>query len=489
MESSTATCGTETEWWQYGCLALANTATRAAGYQLGDDIQPLLVDIEHLEGDPSLEIKVDGKSIMRKTIEQGRYILEAPMAAVKESVKSRYKVLVDGRKVASGTVLRSPRQNQTPAAYVDTRTGTAHSRWMIAPGPWMPFSMVKMSPDNQNSGWQAGYQPSFESIGCFSHIHEWTMAGLGIMAANGPLKTKVGDQRKDDEGYRSRIDKRSEKAGIGYYSARLTDYDILAEITATTRCGFERFTFPADRGEGRIILEFKPQAEYGIIIKDANITKISDTRLEGYCHEFSPNVWSRDEEMVIIMPNAGHPDTHNVWNGYFNMPGWNYEDFFFNEFLPAVEKKYRIIGDKGHRAVMGLSMGGGGSTVYCQRHPDMFSSCYAMSAWLDNESGQVGGNNTKKDKLYYVCQAVREHSALDFIDNADDATLEALRTVKWFIDCGDDDFLVRLSFELHMKMKARNVKSELRIRNGVHNWEYWHLALRNALPFASRNFK
>ena len=269
---------------------------KAADYQLGDDIQPLLVDIEHLEGNPSLEIKVDGNSVMRKTTEKGRYILEAPMAAVNNSVKSHYKVLLDGRKVASGTVLRSPRQHQTPADYVDTRTGTAHSRWMIAPGPWMPFSMVKMSPDNQNSGWQAGYQPSFESIGCFSHIHEWTMAGLGIMAANGQLKTEVGDQRKDDEGYRSRIDKRSEKAGIGYYSAKLTDYDILAEVTATTRCGFERFTFPSDRGEGRIILELKPQAEYGIIIKDASVTKVSDTRLEGYCHEFSPNVWSTDAD-------------------------------------------------------------------------------------------------------------------------------------------------------------------------------------------------
>ena len=193
-------------------------------------------------------------------------------------------------------------------------------------------------------------------------------------------------------------------------------------------------------------------------------------------------------EMVIIMPNAGHPDVHNEWNGYFNMPGWNYEDFFFKEFIPAVEKKYRCIGDKGHRAVMGLSMGGGGSTVYCQRHPDMFSSCYAMSAWLDNESGQVGGQDMKKDKLYLVSQSVREHSALDFIDNADEATLEALRGVKWFFDCGDDDFLVRLSFELHMKMKARKVKDELRVRNGVHNWEYWHTALRTALPFASRNF-
>ncbi len=193
-------------------------------------------------------------------------------------------------------------------------------------------------------------------------------------------------------------------------------------------------------------------------------------------------------EVVIIMPNAGGPDIHNTWNGYFNMPGWNYEDFFFKEFLPQVERKYRIISDKGHRAVMGLSMGGGGSAVYCQRHPDMFSSCYAMSAWLENKQGQVGGSDTVIDKLYYVRKAVNDHSALDFIDNADDATLESLRTVKWFFDCGDDDFLVRLSFELHMKMKEKGVKSELRVRNGVHNWEYWHTALRTALPFASRNF-
>lgn len=193
------------------------------------------------------------------------------------------------------------------------------------------------------------------------------------------------------------------------------------------------------------------------------------------------------DEMVIIMPNAGHPDAHNEWNGYFNMPGWNYEDFFFQELIPTAEKKYRGIGDKEHRAVMGLSMGGGGSTVYAQRHPDMFSSCYAMSAWLYQEIREPS-DDTKKDKFYNVCKAVHDHSALAFVDNADDATLEALRGVRWFFDCGDDDFLVALSFELHMKMKMKRVKSELRVRNGVHNWEYWHSALRTALPFASRGF-
>ena len=193
--------------------------------------------------------------------------------------------------------------------------------------------------------------------------------------------------------------------------------------------------------------------------------------------------------MVIIMPNAGDADVRNVQNGYFNVEDWPYEDFFFTELMPAAEAKYRAGGAKGQRAVMGLSMGGGGSTVYCQRHPDLFSSCYAMSAWLDNKGGQVGGNNPVRDKLFLVSESVREHSALDFIDRADEATVEQLRTVKWFFDCGDDDGLLPLSTEIHQKMRAKRIKSELRVHNGVHNWEYWHLALRLALPFASRNFE
>ena len=192
--------------------------------------------------------------------------------------------------------------------------------------------------------------------------------------------------------------------------------------------------------------------------------------------------------MVIIMPNAGGPDVHNTWNGYFNMPGWNYEDFFFGELVPMLEKKYGCGGSKGQRAIMGLSMGGGGSVVYSQRHPDMFSSCYAMSAWLDNKEDELKRTVDTVDKLYYVREAVKQYSALDFMDNADEATLEKLRTVAWFIDCGDDDFLLHLNYGLHMKMKKSKVHSELRVRNGVHNWEYWHLALRLSLPFASRNF-
>lgn len=193
-------------------------------------------------------------------------------------------------------------------------------------------------------------------------------------------------------------------------------------------------------------------------------------------------------EMVIIMPNAGGPDVMNTWNGYMNMPGWAYEDFFFQELMPTVEKKYRVQSDKGHRAVMGLSMGGGGSTMYAQRHTDLFSSCYAMSAWLESDGGKRQKEGVD-DKVYLVTEAMKQYSAIKFVENADQETIKKLRTVKWFIDCGDDDFLFDLSVRLHQLMRQKHVKDELRIRNGQHNWEYWHTALRLALPFASRNFE
>jgi len=191
---------------------------------------------------------------------------------------------------------------------------------------------------------------------------------------------------------------------------------------------------------------------------------------------------------VIVMPNAGDPDVKNIQNGYFNVKDWAYEDFFFQEFLPWVEAKYRVIGDKPNRAIMGLSMGGGGSAVYCQRHPDMFSSCYAMSAWLDNSTSEINFDELEDNCLTRVSLSVHEHAASAFVRNADAATIERLKTVKWFIDCGDDDFLLKYNVDFHFAMNEAGIKNELRVRNGVHNWEYWHEALRLALPFASRNF-
>ena len=193
--------------------------------------------------------------------------------------------------------------------------------------------------------------------------------------------------------------------------------------------------------------------------------------------------------VVIVMPNAGDSDVHHYQNGYFNVEGWPYEDFFFQEFLPSVEQKYRCGGAKGLRAIMGLSMGGGGAICYAQRHPDLFSSSFGMSAWLDHKDRDVRGTSVPGSKLTITDRSVREHSALDFVDLAPESTVKALKGVKWFLDCGDDDHLLQLSEDLHLKMRRKGIPCELRVRNGGHTWEYWHTALRTALPFASRSFE
>ena len=108
---------------------------------------------------------------------------------------------------------------------------------------------------------------------------------------------------------------------------------------------------------------------------------------------------------------------------------------------------------------------------------------------LDNKHLKVRGADVPDSKLTITDNSVREHSALAFMDRADESTVAALKTVKWFLDCGDDDFLLQLSMDLHMKMREKGIKCELRVRDGAHTWEYWHTALRIALPFASRNMQ
>lgn len=276
---------------------------RPADYVLnvdGENVQPLLIDVEGLDDDESLRVELDGQEIFHATVENDRYVFEAPMPATDKSLESKYKIFANDNLVFQGKVSRSPHKEQTFADYVDTKMGTAHSRWMIAPGPWMPMSMVKISPDNQNRGWQSGYQPSIESVGTFSHIHEWTMAGLGMMPTNGPLQITVGDQLDPDSGYRSRIDKSTEEAPLGYYKVLLQDSEIWTEATATTRGGMFRYTFPNNK-DGRVMIDLHVEAEYDYNLVEVDVKKVNDYRIEGFSHQISPHVWSNDAEQAYTL--------------------------------------------------------------------------------------------------------------------------------------------------------------------------------------------
>ena len=269
-------------------------SVKAADYEIEKDgkyFQPLLIDVEHLSGKPKLAVMLDGKPIFSTVLDSARHQFEVPMPAVTTEQSSHYEVLCNDIALEKGTVNRAHYDTISPADYVDTRLGSAHSRWMIAPGPWMPFSMVKISPDNQDAEWSGGYDPSYESVGTFSHIHEWTMAGLGMLPTSGPLKTNMGSEQKHGEGYRSQIIKETEEAPLGYYKVMLKDYNIKAELTATTRCSFQRYTY-SPSSVARVMIDLKIPAEYKYDLEEATIKKVSDYRIEGFSKQFSANVWS-----------------------------------------------------------------------------------------------------------------------------------------------------------------------------------------------------
>ena len=196
-------------------------------------------------------------------------------------------------------------------------------------------------------------------------------------------------------------------------------------------------------------------------------------------------------EMIVVSPNAGGNIYAGAWNGYFNMPGWAYEDFFYQEFLPMIESKYRVIADKQHRAIAGLSMGGGGTTSYAQRHSDMYCAAYAMSALMNiPEMGAMPSKEpaNPEDKMEILNKSVREHSCIDYVAQADEARKEQLRSVQWYVDCGDDDFLLDRNIEFVQAMHRAQIPLQFRVRDGGHTNEYWHTALFTCLPFVSRCF-
>ncbi len=192
--------------------------------------------------------------------------------------------------------------------------------------------------------------------------------------------------------------------------------------------------------------------------------------------------------MVVVTPDAGGDLRQGYWNGYFNMTGWAYEDFFYNEFVPYVEKTYRAGGDKQRRAIAGLSMGGGGTTSYAQRHPDMFCAAYAMSALMNIPEGMEDPSPDPTDKMSLLTNSVIEKSCVKYVQEADENRKKALRTVQWFVDCGDDDFLLDRNIEFVQAMHRAFIPVQFRVRDGGHTWEYWHSALYTCLPFVSRCF-
>ncbi len=174
-----------------------------------------------------------------------------------------------------------------PVDYVNVFIGTSASRWELNPGPVLPFGMMQMAPDNQDSYWKGGYEYSIGSISGFSAIHDPTMKGFLMMPQVG---YKVISQCGPDApfptwiyGYRNRINKESEKASPGYYGVHLMDYNVDVELASTMRTNIMRMTYPESK-DSRLLFDLSIPSEIETHLIEGKIRKVSDTEIEGYMH-------------------------------------------------------------------------------------------------------------------------------------------------------------------------------------------------------------
>lgn len=169
-------------------------------------------------------------------------------------------------------------------------------------------------------------------------------------------------------------------------------------------------------------------------------------------------------QMVIVMPDA-----YTQRRGYYeNKENWRYEDFFFQELMPYVENKYRIRKEKHFRAISGFSIGGKAAFTYALHHPELFAASCPISAAV-----AAGKNDPGND-------------IISLIQNTADSILTSVR---WYIDCGDDDFLYEDNVKVRSALMKKKIGNEFRVRNGGHDWAYWRSAMPAVLEFISTGFR
>ncbi len=190
--------------------------------------------------------------------------------------------------------------------------------------------------------------------------------------------------------------------------------------------------------------------------------------------------------IIIVMPDAGGSQ-----RGYANYPKgeWRYEDFFFQEFLPTIEKTYRIRPIKRYRSIAGLSMGGNGTFIYALHHPELFVAACPLSAGTAPFTFEEAKERITKiypndpampDSL--ISKYYNRYGIMELINKIPDDKKNAVR---WYIDCGDDDFLFEGNSLVHIAMRKKEIPHEFRIRDGAHTWAYWRSALPKVLEFVN----
>jgi len=194
-------------------------------------------------------------------------------------------------------------------------------------------------------------------------------------------------------------------------------------------------------------------------------------------------------DLIVVMPDGDD-------RLYLNRPDgtYPYEKMFIKEFIPDIEKKYRVRKEKRFRAISGVSMGGAGALRFALKHSNIFGTCVAFSpgiltdeelitldqGFYDNYFGRISLDIIGLKGKERLSTEYRAYDLIDLVKNIDPV---ALNNINIYYDCGDDDFLSSGNAQLHIELKKKDILHEYRVNNGAHTWYYWRDRLTEGLEF------
>ncbi len=199
--------------------------------------------------------------------------------------------------------------------------------------------------------------------------------------------------------------------------------------------------------------------DHTIYPRKIGIRRIADTIIRrGEC-----------EPLILVMPKSRGGSYANLGQRY------RYEDYFFRELIPTVEKNYRVKTDKESRFVAGHSMGGHGALLYGLKHPDKFAAaCVIGGAFELKETFDPEESGGENDLNRLLQNTVETRSEPDM-------------SVRFYIDCGKSDGLLGVNERLHRRMTNLDIPHEYHVGRGGHTWEYWREAMPGVLRFVCGN--
>ncbi len=193
-------------------------------------------------------------------------------------------------------------------------------------------------------------------------------------------------------------------------------------------------------------------------------------------------------DMIYVFPSGYKTYYCNRYDG-----SYQYMDMFVTELIPFIDKTYRTIADRDHRAITGYSMGGFGACALALKHPELFSvsAPLSMSFRTDQQymTEEQSGWDSQWGKIFGGKGQTGEARLTDYykahspFHQFTAGKRDAVSNVKWYFTCGDNEEQLLIAGDnLHTQMRDASIEHEYRVGDGGHDGGYWRKALQEVLP-------